>query len=229
MKECKVQRFFDLTFSIVCLIILSPFLLFVALILAITGEGEVLYIQKRIGMGGHEFNLIKFATMLKNSNQMLTGDITLSHDPRVLKFGRILRLTKINELPQLINVVFGDMSFIGPRPLTRSTFEAYPMEIKNLIKSVRPGLSGIGSIVFRKEDAMLSLNLDPLYFYKEIIAPYKGRLERWYIENNSLKIYFISIFLTIYVIVIPSTKIIWSIFKTIPRPPKELNKFISTE
>ena len=115
-------RFFDIIFSSLALIIFLPIFTLVAVLLRFTGEGEVFYVQQRIGFNGREFGLLKFATMLKDSPNMLGGDITIKNDPRVLPIGRFLRLTKINELPQLINVISGSMSLIGPRPLTKKCF-----------------------------------------------------------------------------------------------------------
>ena len=93
-----------------------------------------------------EFDLLKFATMLKDSENLGTRDITIANDPRILPFGKILRKTKINELPQLINILFGDMSVVGPRPLVMNTFKQYDGGSQKIISSVKPGLSGIGSI-----------------------------------------------------------------------------------
>ena len=114
-------RIFDIVFSLAALIVLCPLLLPIALILRFTGEGEVFYVQERIGSHERPFGLFKFATMLKNSPHMGTGTITVRNDPRVLPFGRILRKTKINELPQLLNVLIGN-DVIGPRPLTESLY-----------------------------------------------------------------------------------------------------------
>ena len=143
-----MQRFFDIIFSGIALTLLSPFFLPLMFILRITGEGEVFFSQNRVGLGGKNFKLYKFATMLKDSPQMGTGTVTVKNDPRILPLGGFLRKTKINELPQLINIFNGNMSIIGPRPQTRRCFDAYPLSSQNEIIKVRPGLSGIGSIVF---------------------------------------------------------------------------------
>ena len=169
-----MTRFFDILFCIIALIIFSPLFLIISLILKFSGEGEILYLQKRVGTLGKPFNLIKFATMLKNSPNMDLGTLTIKNDPRILKIGRFLRDTKINELPQLINILIGDMSIIGPRPLTNIAFESYSIEIQNLLKDTRPGLSGIGSIIFREEEKILSLVDDPINFHLKIISSYKG-------------------------------------------------------
>jgi lipopolysaccharide/colanic/teichoic acid biosynthesis glycosyltransferase len=191
-----------------------------------TGEGEVFYRQERIGRGGKPFNLYKFATMLKNSPSLGTGTITVKDDPRVLPVGRFLRKTKINELPQLLNIVFGDMSIIGPRPLTRQTFDAYSEPTKFTISKVKPGLSGIGSIIFRGEEDILSDANGSLDFYKATIAPYKGSVESWFVENNTLSTYFKAILVTVWVVAFPRSRIVWSAFAGLPVPPEELKKVL---
>ena len=110
------MRFIDLCFSSLGLIILLPLFLAVAILLKFTGEGDIFYLQERIGLNGKTFFIIKFATMLRNSPNIGSGTITSKNDSRILPVGKILRKTKINELPQLLNVLFGDMSIIGPRP-----------------------------------------------------------------------------------------------------------------
>ena len=112
-----MERFFDVFLSSIALIFLSPLLLPIIIILKLTGEGEVFFMQERIGRNGRLFKLIKFATMLKNSPNLGTGTVTMKHDPRILPVGKFLRKTKINELPQLLNILLGDMSVVGPRLL----------------------------------------------------------------------------------------------------------------
>lgn len=130
MASNALIRFFDVTFAIIALIFLSPLLLATMLVLRCTGEGEVFYIQKRVGRGGTLFGIVKFATMMKNSETMASGEITIHNDPRVLPVGRFLRKYKINELPQLWNIVAGDMSVIGPRPQTPRCFAAFPQHTR---------------------------------------------------------------------------------------------------
>lgn len=223
MKECRMQRALDVVLSLFALILLSPLLVVVSFILKLTGEGEVLFRQIRIGKEGEPFQILKFATMLKNSNLIASGDITIENDPRVLPVGKFLRCSKINELPQLINVLKGDMSIVGPRPLTVSTFSSYPLDLKNEILRVSPGLSGIGSIAFRNEEDLLHSENNPIEFYSEVISPYKGQLEVWYVKNKNIKIYLKVIFITIYVVITSDVKILWSSFPSLPKPPDELN------
>ena len=222
MQE-RMIRFFDILFSGLALIVLSPLLIPVMIILKLTGEHEVFYLQERIGKDGKFFKLIKFATMLKNSPNMGTGTVTVKDDPRILPFGKILRKTKINELPQLINVLKGDMSIIGPRPQTPRCFNAFPKKSQEAIKQVKPGLSGIGSVVFRGEEEILDdATIDRLKYYDEVIAPYKGELEEWFLQNKNLYTYFMLIFLTAWAVINPKTRLHFKVFRDLPKPPKEL-------
>ena len=149
------------------------------------------------------FYLVKFATMLKDSPNLGNRTITINNDPRVLPFGKWLRKTKVNELMQLVNVLKGEMSLIGPRPLTQEVFDLYDQDQASKIASVMPGLSGIGSIVFRNEEKLLSNKQDALEFYKSEISPKKAALELWFIRRRNLKTYFQLIFLTIIVVIAP--------------------------
>ena len=221
-------RFFDLIFSGVALIVLSPLLLPIMLILKFSGEGEIFFYQNRIGKDGIPFNLFKFATMLKDSPNIGTGTVTINDDPRILPIGHFLRRTKINELPQLVNILIGDMSIIGPRPQTERCFKAFPLQSQREIKKVRPGLSGIGSIVFRSEENMMTESSDPEHFYDQVIMPYKGLLEVWYVKNMSLGVYWKCIFTTFLVVLMPQSDIVWRIFKDLPLPPENLESCLLT-
>ncbi len=217
-----MQRLLDIVFSGIALLVLSPLLLPVVLILRLTGEGEVFFRQNRIGLHGNPFGLLKFATMLKNSPNMGTGTVTVKDDPRVLPFGRFLRKTKLNELPQLLNIFMGDMSIIGPRPQTRRCFDAFPPQSQAEIVKVRPGLSGIGSIVFRNEEELMHARRVPERFYDEVIMPYKGKLEEWYVAHQGLWTYLACIFVTAWVVLFPDSKLAWKAFPGLPKPPVEL-------
>ena len=139
----------DVLVSLLAIILLFPFLTIIIIILRFSGEGEIFYLQKRIGYKNKNFYIWKFATMLKNSMQIGAGSITLKNDPRVTKFGKFLRKTKINELPQLLNIFKGDITFVGPRPLVKRTFFCYSDDIQSKIYDIKPGLTGLGSIIFR--------------------------------------------------------------------------------
>jgi lipopolysaccharide/colanic/teichoic acid biosynthesis glycosyltransferase len=221
-----VERFFDIIFSFLIILILSPILSLIFIILKYTGEGDIFFFQDRIGKDGKCFRLYKFATMLRDSPNIATGTITIKDDPRILPLGKILRKTKINELPQLYNILVGNMSFIGPRPMTVQNFNYYGIKIQNKIKMVRPGLSGIGSIIFRDEEEILENEKGSVKYYNNIISPYKGELESWYVKNKSIYLYFLLCFITILVVFFPKLNIIWIIFKNIPKPPKELQHIL---
>jgi lipopolysaccharide/colanic/teichoic acid biosynthesis glycosyltransferase len=217
-----IERFFDVFFSGLALLVLFPLLLPIVLILRLSGEGEILFLQERVGKGGKVFKLFKFATMLKDSPNIGTGTVTMKGDPRVLPVGKFLRKTKINELPQLLNIFFGDMSVIGPRPLTAQTFGSYSAKTQEIVNKVRPGLSGIGSIIFRGEEEIMHGESASIDFYNNIIAPYKGSLEEWFVSNKNIYIYFLAIFITVWAVIFPGTKIAWRVFKNLPEPPEEL-------
>ena len=225
MERCNMQRLLDVIFSGIALIILLPLLTPLIIILRFTGENEIFFKQSRVGLNGNKFYLFKFATMLKDSPNIGTGTVTLHKDPRILPLGHALRKTKINELPQLINIFIGDMSVIGPRPQTQRCFDAFPKESQEKIILVRPGLSGIGSVVFRNEEQMMQNN-EADNFYDNIVMPYKGLLEEWYVKNSNLYSYFSLIFITIWAILFSNQKIIWKLFKDIPKPPTILLKWI---
>ena len=201
-----MQRLLDLCLSTATFISLLPLLLPVALILKVTGEGEIFYKQERVGKDRKIFSILKFATMLKNSPNIGSGEITLRNDPRVLPFGKFLRKSKINELPQLINIMLGQMSLVGPRPMVPSQFSAYPKHARQKIASVRPGLTGVGSIIFRDEERLLDGLADPMVFYQEKISPYKAKVECWYIDHKSIRLYLGLIILTALVVISPNNK-----------------------
>ncbi len=203
---------------------LSPLLVPIAVILRLTGEGEIFYFQERVGKGGRCFKLYKFATMLKNSPNIGTGTVTMKSDPRVLPVGKLLRKTKINELPQLLNIFFGDMSVIGPRPLTQEAFSTYPKDAQRIIIQIRPGLSGIGSIIFHREEEILVGEAGSMNFYKTILSPYKSSVEVWYVNNQSLSIYMLAILITIMTLFLPNSGLVWRAFPSLPSPPDQLRK-----
>lgn len=217
-----MQRFLDIVLSGLALLVLSPLLVPIALVLRFSGEGEIFYVQQRIGQGGKLFGLLKFATMLKDSPNLATGTVTVKGDPRVLPVGQFLRKTKLNELPQLINILRGDMSVIGPRPQTQRCFDAFPERSQAQIIKVRPGLSGIGSIVFRDEEELMHAAAEPERYYDQVIMPYKGQLEEWYVANQGLRTYLLGIVVTAWVVLVPRSDIAWKVFPGLPTPPAHL-------
>ncbi|MDI9434147.1 MAG: sugar transferase [Planctomycetota bacterium] len=214
-----MKRAFDILLASAALVVLSPLLIPVAIILRCTGEGHVLYRQERVGKGGRSFGLYKFATMLKDSPNMAGGLLTKKDDPRILPFGRFLRATKINEIPQLLNVLLGDMSLIGPRPQARLHFEVYLEHVKNEITKVRPGLSGVGSIVFRAEDSIVAASgANGHEFYANDIAPYKGELEIWYRQRQSNRLDIVLILLTVWSVFFPKSRWYARLLRDLPMP-----------
>ncbi len=204
------------------LLALIPLSLPIIIGLRLTGEGEVFYRQRRIGYQNRPFRVWKFATMLKDSPNMLTGSITLRNDPRVTPLGHFLRRSKINELPQVLNVLTGDMSWVGPRPQMQQDFEAYPPHIQAVIYHVRPGITGIGSLVFRDEEGIISrADADPRVFYTDQIAPYKGDLELWYQQHRTFVTDLKILLCTALVIVAPHIDI-YRFFRGLPPKPGNL-------
>ena len=213
-----LKRLLDILVALVILVVLSPLFIIIVIVLKFTGEGEVFYFQKRIGYRNRPFDIWKFATMLKNSPNIGTGLITLRNDPRVTWAGRFLRKSKLNELPQIINVLLGDMSLVGPRPLVQKTFDCYNDETRDRIYLSVPGITGIGSVIFRDEEQLVSSAPgDPHEFYRNVIAPYKGELELWYLENKSFWVDLVIMFLTLWVIVFPDSQLPYKVFKDLPR------------
>ena len=193
--------------------------------LLLTGEHYVFYFQKRIGYKNEKFSIWKFATMLKNSPNIGTGSLTVRNDPRVTPVGKYLRKSKVNELPQLINVLIGNMSFVGPRPQMQVDFDAYSDDVQAKIYDSKPGITGIGSIFFRDEEKYLTeTKLAPKEFYKIHIAPYKGALELWYLENRSFFVDFKLLLLTFLVIPFPESNFLFSWFKNLPPVPEIFKK-----
>ena len=215
-----MPRIIDVLLSLLALLVLLPLFIPIVVILLLTGEHKVFYLQTRVGYKNKDFEIIKFATMLSNSANMGSGSLTLKNDPRVLPFGSFLRKTKINELPQILNIIIGDLSIVGPRPQMQVDFEKYSDDVQGKIYNVRPGLTGIGSIIFRDEESLISFaaeNENPHDFYKRVIAPYKGELEIWYHSHRSVFLDSQLIFMTAWAIVSPETRLYEKWFKDLPK------------
>ena len=216
-----IKRLFDIMVAGLAVIVLSIVLLPVVLVLRLTGEGEIFYRQQRLGRGWKPFGILKFATMLKDSPNMAGGDISSRHDPRILPIGHFLRSTKINELPQLLNIVLGDMSIIGPRPLTPRIAAWYTPEHRAVTAHLRPGLSGVGSIVFRDEETLLAGLDDRAEAYRTAIVPHKAALERWYAAHQSFGLDLKLIALTVVAVIRPDFDATRSL-PGLPAEPAEL-------
>ena len=151
------KRLIDILLSVIGTFILLPVFIPIISILKFTGEGEVFYLQERVGFQNKPIKIFKFATMLKDSENMGSGIYTAKNDARILPLGNFLRKTKINELPQILNILLGDISLVGPRPLIKRTFNLYEPSSRDIISSIKPGLTGVGSIIFRNEEELFNL------------------------------------------------------------------------
>ena len=188
-------RFFDIFFSILGILFLSPLLLVLSFLICIESRGGALFRQKRIGKDGKEFTIYKFRSMRMGSDKK--GMLTVGNqDPRVTPLGVFLRKSKLDELPQLLNVLKGDMSFVGPRPELAYYVDFYTPEQRRIL-CVRPGITDYASIEYIDEDRLLGEADDPDKVYIEQIMPDKIRHNMKYIENRSVKEYFKVIFLTL--------------------------------
>jgi len=211
-----IKRFLDFLFSLLALLILSPVFILVIILLALTGEHKVFYFQKRIGYKNREFRIWKFATMLKDSPNIGTGVITVRNDPRVTRVGRFLRRSKLNELPQLFNVLLGKMSFVGARPQIQQGFDLYSPEVKEIIYNTPPGITGIGSVIFRDEEKLVSESSNMDETYRKIFQ-YKGELETWYQKNISFYTDFMILFLTAWYIFFSESRLVYKVFPSLPQ------------
>lgn len=197
-------RVLDFLFSFLGLILLLPFSLLISLLIKISSSGQVLYKQSRIGLNGAEFNVYKFRTMRLGSDKL--GLITVGgRDPRVTPIGYYLRKYKLDELPQLLNVLIGDMSLVGPRPEVKKYVDLYTKEQRKVL-SILPGITDWASIYYRDENVILGHSTDPEKDYIEIVMPNKLQYNLIYIEKYGSIEYFKIIFSTLWHIVVPIKK-----------------------
>jgi len=220
------KRIVDFTISFVALIALAILFLPLMLLLRLTAEGKIFYLQQRIGWKNKPFAIYKFATMLENSMNMGLGATTVRNDPRITTVGKYLRITKINELPQLLNVLFGDMSFVGARPLPAKSYAKYSKEVQQKVYNTRPGITGIGSLLFRDEELLATTvrdaGVEPLDYYRAYIYPYKGALELWYQKNISFLTDLKILFLTFWQIISPKSNLVFKVLPNLPERPEVL-------
>lgn len=178
-----VKRLFDLLAAGVGLFVLSPLLALIALTIRLDSVGPVFFRQERVGKNGRPFRIYKFRTMLLSAERL--GQLTVGRDARVTRVGRVLRKSKLDELPQLLNVVMGEMSLVGPRPELPKYVALYSLEQRRVL-SVRPGVTDLASIAFRDESNLLEGRTDPERFYVEEIMPRKLKLNLEYLARRSL-------------------------------------------
>ena len=189
------KRVFDLIFSTIGILILSPVFLIVAIIIKIDSKGPIYFRQDRVGKNHEVFKIHKFRTMEINSES--PGKLTIGEDKRITNFGRWLRKNKIDELPQLIDVLYGKMSIVGPRPELKEYVDTYPEEIKKKILSVKPGITDYASILMTDESLLLASYKSPQEAYTDKILPKKLGLSIKYVDNNNIFLDVKIIFLTL--------------------------------
>lgn len=190
-----MKRIFDLFFSSLFLVILFPFFLLISLLVKLSSKGPVFFIQKRIGRYGQHFNMIKFRSMLDKLEDK--NSVTCIGDYRITKFGKFLRKYKLDELPELVNVIIGDMSLVGPRP----DVPGYADKLNNedrLILNLRPGITGPATLKYSNEEKILSLQKNPTKYNDEVIYPDKVKINLDYYYNNSIWLDIKIIFATIF-------------------------------
>ncbi|ALU43212.1 sugar transferase [Pseudoalteromonas rubra] len=179
------KRLFDIFFSLLGILILLPFYLIIAILIKRDSPGNVIFKQKRVGKNGHEFHVYKFRTMVVDAESK-GMKITVGRDPRITNLGHFLRKYKLDELPQIFNVLFGSMSFVGPRPEVKEYIDEYPEAVRKEVLSVKPGITDNASIEFREESNILSRSPDPRKTYIEDILPVKQRYYLDYVRDRSL-------------------------------------------
>lgn len=194
------KRLFDLFFSVIGLILLMPLFLAVAIWLKLDSSGPVFFRQARVGRFGRLFNIYKFRTMCSDAESK-GRQITVGEDPRITRSGRFLRLYKLDELPQLINVVKGEMSLVGPRPEVPQYVALYPEQVREKVLSVPPGITDFASIEYKDENTILGMAKDPDKAYIEQVMPVKLKYYDKYVSERSLWVDFKLILATLKAII----------------------------
>ena len=202
-----IKRFCDIVFALAGLLVTSPIMLFVIILKKLAGEQEIFYIKGRVGKGGRLFPFIKLSSMTPAKKGEKTSSLTLSNDSRITPLGHLIRKTKIDEFPQFVNIIRGELSFVGPRPMMPKIYKDYSKGVKAELSKIRPGVTGLATVVFRNEAQLLedSDYTDELQFYKEVIAPTKGAIELIYIKNQGFALDFILLLLTVWQIIRPQS------------------------
>jgi lipopolysaccharide/colanic/teichoic acid biosynthesis glycosyltransferase len=177
------KRLLDVTVSCLGLVLLSPLFAVLAILVKLDSKGPVFFRQERIGQGLKPFRIYKFRTMVADAHKK-GGPITVGQDPRITRIGRILRKTKLDELPQLINVVNGEMSFVGPRPEVRQYVDLYRRDYEEIL-AIRPGITDLASLKYRDEQTKLGLANDPEQEYVRHVLPDKIALAKEYVRRSS--------------------------------------------
>lgn len=213
-----IKRLFDIFFALLGIAITGPFILISLVVILLSGESKPLFVQLRVGKNRQLFRFYKLRTMKRTQSQN-TGPITFHGDDRITKVGLFLRWSKLDEFPQFFNVLNGDLSFVGPRPLMPETFYAYDKSTQKRIAKVKPGITGVGSVVFRNEALLLKQAGENKQkeFYLNKILPYKGELEEWYVNHRSFWVDFKLLFLSAVVVVHSRMKGLHNYFNNLPK------------
>ena len=179
-----IKRAFDIVIAAIGLIVLSPMMVMVAILIKLDSRGPVVFTQERIGRAFQPFSIYKFRTMIQNPSTHRLP-LTVGEDPRITRIGRILRRAKIDELPQLLNILHGDMSFVGPRPEVRQYVELFKEDYEEILR-VRPGLTDVASLKYQDEANLMAQFTNPEEEYVRRILPDKIRLAKEYISRSSI-------------------------------------------
>lgn len=179
-----LKRLFDVVFSILVLLVLSPLLVAISIWVKLSSQGPIFFRQIRVGQHGKEFRIFKYRTMATGA-QHKGPQITVGADPRITVAGVALRKYKLDELPQFLNVLRGEMSVVGPRPEVPRYVSLYPADLRSIVLSVRPGITDSASVIYRDESELLAQSIDPERTYVDEILPRKLRMYRSYVENQS--------------------------------------------
>ena len=226
------KRFCDIIFALMGLLVTSPIVLIVIVLKKLAGEQEIFYIKGRVGKGGRLFPFIKLSSMKPAKKGEKTSSLTLSNDSRITPLGHFIRKTKIDEFPQFVNIIRGELSFVGPRALMPKIHKDYTKGVKTELSKIRPGVTGLATVVFRNEAQLLADSdyTDEHQFYKEVIGPAKGAIEMIYTQNQSFILDLTILIVTVWQIFRPESLLgyKWLIYRGYMRPKEhpKLHKLI---
>ncbi|GBC90646.1 UDP-N-acetylgalactosamine-undecaprenyl-phosphate N-acetylgalactosaminephosphotransferase [bacterium HR14] len=181
----SLKRIADFLIAGLGLLLTAPLMGVIAALIKMDSPGSVFFAHERVGRYGRKFKVLKFRTMVQDAPK-LGGAITAGHDPRITRVGRFLRATKLDEIPQLWNVLKGEMSLVGPRPEVENYVTLYPEEARRLILSVPPGITGLTQIRYRHEERLLAQQSDPEKYYREVLLPQKIASDLEYVRTRGL-------------------------------------------
>ena len=189
------KRLFDIIFSLLGILFLLPVFIIISILIKIDSSGPIFFLQERVGLNGKLFKIIKFRSMKEDHKNSLT--VTLENDKRITRIGKKLRKYKIDEIPELINVLVGDMSFVGPRPDVPGYADLLKGNDRNILK-LRPGITSLASVKYSNEEQLLMVQKDPIAYNNDVIFPDKVKMNLNYYENNNIWIDIKIIFATLF-------------------------------